>query len=75
MQVMTSQKALKEFDALQTEGYTVDTAIAVAMAQLKWLDTVAEWEYSDRDKSKIVDACRTFVGVIRPVVVKYTGME
>ena len=69
---MTKTKALREFDALQTEGHTTDTAIAVAMAQLKWLDTVAEWEYSDMDKGKIVDACRTFVGVIRPIVAKYT---
>jgi hypothetical protein len=73
---MTRKQALKELDESVADfPKSVDLAIDRVMSTLKWLNHIAEFEYSPRDKERVLFACRAFYGDIRPLTAKYIDGE
>lgn len=72
---MTRSQALAEFDKLMEDNPEYVTGASELVQNqihwLDWLDHVADWEFLESDRRRILSAYRNLFGVLRPLVAQY----
>jgi hypothetical protein len=72
---MKPKAATAEFDEMMGGYKSVDAALDKIASQVKFLNMVADHEYTAEDQDAILTACRNFYAVIRPMSSKYIDGE